>query len=432
MSTENFTITEHVVPGCHIREYPGSTVNQEDVLELHVKQYTPKNQILPDPSDAITLIAAHGVALPKELYEPLWDELLEKATGFRIRSIWVADCASMNMSGVRNEDKLSMDCSWMDHPRDLFLMINHFRDQMPRPIVGLGHSFGGNIITNLAYLHPRLFTTVLLIDPVIQLNPPEMGFGTDAPGVINYTLRRSDIWPNREAALRANRALTKGWDQRCIDRMAQYGFRDLPTRLYPDVDAVKARFNSTETPVTSTTSKYQDLLGQIRENFGARDPATGRIVINRATHADLDPLAAFIPMYRPEPRSTFLRLPSLRPSCVWILGGSSYLRLDEIREGINVCGTGVGGSGGLPEGRVREVTLAGLGHLMPFQEVKKVIEPCVAWLEEEMERYRQTEKQWEEERKSVNHLEVSETWYKVLKPIGGGQASGKDRRKEKL
>lgn len=71
MSTENLTITEHVVPGCHIREYPGSTVNQEDVLELHVKQYTPKNQKLPIPSDAITLIAAHGVALPKVSLQPL-------------------------------------------------------------------------------------------------------------------------------------------------------------------------------------------------------------------------------------------------------------------------------------------------------------------------------------------------------------------------
>lgn len=25
-------------------------------------------------------------------------------------------------------------------------MINHFRDQMPRPLVGIGHSFGGNIM----------------------------------------------------------------------------------------------------------------------------------------------------------------------------------------------------------------------------------------------------------------------------------------------
>lgn len=32
--------------------------------------------------------------------------------------------------------------SWLDHSRDLLHIINHFRDDMPRPIVGIGHSFG--------------------------------------------------------------------------------------------------------------------------------------------------------------------------------------------------------------------------------------------------------------------------------------------------
>lgn len=64
MSTEAFTITEHLVPGSHIREYPGSTVRQENILKLHVKQYTPKHN--GDPSaDAITFVATHGVGLPK-------------------------------------------------------------------------------------------------------------------------------------------------------------------------------------------------------------------------------------------------------------------------------------------------------------------------------------------------------------------------------
>lgn len=428
MSSEKFTITEHVVPGCHIREYPGSTVHQEDILNLHVKQYTPRNQPLPLPSDAVTLIATHGVALPKELYEPLWDELLEQAAGFCIRSIWVADCASMGRSGILNEDKLSMDCSWMDHARDLLLMINHFREQMPRPLVGIGHSFGGNILTNLAYMHPRLFTTLALIDPVIQLTPPPMGFGSDPPSAINWTLRRDDVWPNLEVALRANRALLSGWDPRCIARMAEVGFRKLPTQLYPDVEAQKARLNTTETPVTLTTTKHQDILGQIRENFDARDPTTGRITINRETHADLDPLAAFIPMYRPEPRSIFLRLPSLRPSCLWVLGGATYLSLDEIREGVKICGTGVGGSGGGQ--RVREVTLPGLGHLMPFQEVRKVAEPCVEWLANEMERYRLTEKQWTEQSQRKNHLVVGENGFNTLKPLG--RRGEKPPRKDKM
>lgn len=344
----------------------------------------------------------------------------------------------------------------MDHPRDLFLMINHFREQMPRPLVGVGHSFGGNIMfvtnnplnfenskneilisfssTNLAYLHPRLFTTLLLIDPLIQLSPPSMGFGTDPPGPINYTLWRNDVWPSREAAIRANRGLIHGWDSRCVDRMAKYFFRDLPTPLYPDVEAVKARFDAaadtTATPVTLATPKYHELIAQIRQNFNARDPTTGRIEIPRATHADMDPLVASIPLYRPEPRSTFRRLGTLRPSCLWIVGGATFLNVDEIHEGVKICGSGIGGSGGVSEGRVKEVILPGLGHLMPFQEIGTVVGPCVAWLQQEMDRFRQMEREWGEERKGKSHLVLEKNWYKVLKPMPSGR--GKGGRKEKL
>lgn len=33
--------------------------------------------------------------------------------------------------------------SWFDHPRDLLNLVNLKRDEMPRPIVGIGHSMGG-------------------------------------------------------------------------------------------------------------------------------------------------------------------------------------------------------------------------------------------------------------------------------------------------
>lgn len=33
--------------------------------------------------------------------------------------------------------------SWFDHPRDLLHFINMKRNEMPRPIVGIGHSMGG-------------------------------------------------------------------------------------------------------------------------------------------------------------------------------------------------------------------------------------------------------------------------------------------------
>lgn len=105
------------------------------------------------------------------------------------------------------------------------------------------------------------------------------------------------------------------------------------------------------------------------------------------------------------------------------------MNLDEMREGIKVCGTGVGGSGG--GDKVREVTLPGLGHLMPFQEVKKVAEPCVTWLTNEIDRFRQGEKEWEEKRRGKSHLVLDDTWFKTLKPVGAGR-DGKKRKSGKL
>ncbi|KAB8236078.1 alpha/beta hydrolase [Aspergillus alliaceus] len=433
MSVNNFQVIEHTVPGCHIREYAGSTAGrQEEVLHLHVKQYTPLDQPKPPSPDAVTIIAAHGIGLAKELYEPLWDEVLQrsKQNGFQIRSIWVADVANMGMSGVINEDKLSTDCSWLDHPRDLLLMINHFRDQMPRPLVGLGHSFGGTIMTNLAYLHPRLFTTLILLDPAIQLNPPPMGFVSDPPGPINFTLYRPDVWPSRQAATAAYRKMFPKMDRRCVDRMEKFGFRDLPTALHPELLEGSDPSNP---PVTLTTSKYQDLLGQARANFSARTP-DGRIQVDRSTHADMDPLAAFIPVYRPEPRSTFLRLPTLRPSVLWVLGEKSYLRLDEIREGIKTCGDGVGGSGGASQGKVKEVEILRGSHFFPFENVAETAEFCASWLGQELLKFVIAEKEWARQRHEMSkraHLVLGEDWFKTIKPMSAFRPANKPR-KERL
>ncbi|KAF7924912.1 hypothetical protein EAE99_006389 [Botrytis elliptica] len=413
-----FEIKEHKVESCHIREYAGSTINQEEILHLHVKQYTPLDNFKASSitENAVTIIATHGAGIPKELYEPLWDDLYEQLNerGVAIRGIWVADAAGLGLSGLIDEGKLSNDYSWMDHSRDLLLMINQFRKEMPRPIVGIGHSFGGCQITNLAYLHPRLFTTLILMDPVIQLSPPPMGFGTDMLGGVNYTTYRQDIWPNRKAAAESQAKVSKNWDPRVLNQMIKFGYRDLPTTLYPDLPSDA---DSADPPVTLTTNKYQDAFVQLRENFSARQP-DGRIKINHITHADMDPLAAFVPLYRPEPRSTFYRLPSLRPSVLWLVGEKTYLRLDEMREGIKVTGTGVGGSGGIPDGRVKEIVMSKQGHLFPFEATSQTAKECSEWLAAELETFRETEKQWRESRKHMtvrDHMVPSQKWLQVVK-----------------
>ncbi|XP_044715557.1 alpha/beta hydrolase family domain-containing protein [Hirsutella rhossiliensis] len=387
----HFDVREHKVPACHIREYAGSTAaSQEEVLYLHVKQYTPLPALSgAQEKDALTIIATNGVGLSKELYEPLWDEIyqLSASNDYAIRGIWIADAVSLGMSGVLNEGKLSNDYSWMDHARDLLLMINQFRDQMPRPLVGIGHSFGGCQITNLAYLHPRLFASMILLDPVIQLSPPVMGFNGLPTGPVNFTTHRKDLWPNRAAA--SQKRASKGWDPRVLERMMQYGYRDLPTALYPDLPPDADR---SDPPVTLTTTKHQEALAQLRANFEARQP-DGRIHINRNTHADMDPLSAFVPLYRPELRSTFHRLPGLRPPTLWVVGEKTFLCLDEIREGIKIAGTGVGGSGGSPEAKVKEV--------MTFREQQV---------------------KWNQERENMtmkDHMTLSKTWMEVVKPPSG-------------
>ena len=112
MSSTFFRCQKHIVPCQHIRGYPRSLAKkQEDILHLEVKQYAPRSNPEPQVGD-VTIIGAHSNAFPKELYEPLWDDLLQHAnkTGaFRIRSIWFADVASQGASGILNEDKVGND-----------------------------------------------------------------------------------------------------------------------------------------------------------------------------------------------------------------------------------------------------------------------------------------------------------------------------------
>ena len=163
MSAHLFKIEAHIVPCQHIREYARATAGpQEEVLHLAVKQYIPLSNLQPEPGD-VTIIGAHANGFPKvhtafrdklkarlmpekELYEPLWDEILKRSTdqSFRIRSIWIADVAFQGDSGVLNEELIGNDPGWHDHARDLLHLINAKRDLMPRPIIGIGHSLGGN------------------------------------------------------------------------------------------------------------------------------------------------------------------------------------------------------------------------------------------------------------------------------------------------
>lgn len=243
-----------------------------------------------------------------------------------------------------------------------------------------------------------------------------MGQDGNPPGLPNYTLHRKDIWPNRAAAAAAQTQASKGWDKRVLDRMIKYGYRDLPTALYPELppDADPA-----DPPVTLTTSKYYNLLAQLRANFSQK-MANGKFFVDKETHADQDPELATLPFCRPEPRKTWLLLPSLRPSTMFVLADKTYLNLDEMREGIKRTGKGVGGSGGIDEGKVREVILPGQPHMFPFIAVETTANLCFEWLSQSMDQHKRQEERWEAERSSMSpkdHLIVGGKWWELLKPM---------------
>ncbi|PYI12428.1 toxin biosynthesis protein [Aspergillus sclerotiicarbonarius CBS 121057] len=405
--SDPFRVVEHIVECQHIREYPAATANeQEDVLNLVVKQYIPLDNPDPQPGD-VTILAAHANGFPKELYEPLWGELYarSKANGFRIRSIWMADVAHQGESSVVNEDLLGNDPSWFDHPRDLLHLINVKRKEMPRPIIGIGHSMGGAHLAQLCLMHPRLIHSLVLLDPVFQRESTQLdGYEMAIRGrqMITKTTQlssyRRDIWPSRKAAAEAfNRnPFYRAWDSRVLDRWIKYGLRELPTAIYP-LDESKTKEESDDRPVTLRTTLHQEVFTFSRPNYDG--PPGKKVPVNKVTHPDLNPdhLGSW-PFYRPEPSRVFAMLPHLRPSVCYIFGGKSDMCLPEMMaDKMAVTGTGLGGSGGAPAGRVRDVYLAEFGHLLAQEAPIQCADAASEWLGAELERWRTEEREFREQ-----------------------------------
>ena len=419
MSASLFRVQEHVIPTQYIREYPAATAkDQEDELQLCVKQYTPLRRVA-STRQPITIIGAHANAFPKELYEPLWDDLLMmlEASGLVINNIFIADVAHQGQSGILNEDRLGNDPSWLDHSRDMLYMTNYFRKDIKRPVVGIGHSMGGCELVALSLMHPRLLSALVLIDPVIL-----RGRGITPPGqnldVAQSSTFRRDLWPSREAATSTFKKspFFQAWDPRVLDLWLEHGLRDLPTKLFPD----GLREGRQDNPVTLSTTKHQEVWTFLRPNFDGEDQ-DGLPIYNRTTHTDVDREAGgTYPFYRPEPMYVFSNLPHIRPPVLYIFGETSNLSPPEAQKPkLELTGAGLGGSGGAAEGRVKSVEFKGIGHLIPMQVPSRTAKVINDWLVPELKRWLREEEDFEKSRRqqvSQANLKVSKAW---IEKIGG-------------
>ena len=259
---------------------------------------------------------------------------------------------------------------------------------------------------------------MILFDPVIQIMHA-MGPPNEKINAAMASTHRRDRWPSRRYAAEvfAKSPFYQAWDKRVFRLWLQYGLRDLPTAIYPE----PLEPNKEGPPVTLTTTKHQEVWTFLRPNYLGRD-AEGKSVIDRRTTPDITPDAPGIyPFYRPEPIILFHKLPHLRPPVLYIYGSESNLSRKEFRDSKHeTTGTGVGGSGGAREGRVKSILFEGVGHLIPMEAVNKSAEECAKWLQQEMKRYREEEAKWQElraKREKMDDIMVNKEWTQHIGPF---------------
>lgn len=377
-----FVIEEHTFEGQHIREYPAALANsQEDILKLHCKSYTPRDVASGKEKGQLTIIAFHANAFNKEVYEPFFEDLymsLKEQHGLTIGSIWIADQANQGHSAVLNDGVLGNDPAWFDHSRDVLQMVNTFRKQMKRPIIAVGHSLGGTQAVAAANFHPRLFESVVLVDPSITMLGAKSG-----PQMMKFTMSKPETFKSREEAeaFVMKHPFFGGWDPRARRRYIDTAFHEGPTLLHPQAGLVRPK-----------THAHQEVLYLARPNLehvAVEKPVTEK---QRYTHPDVWTAAPSAgPMYNPHPRAGYSFLATLRPSALFIQAKNSQIcPPEELEHRLNFTGSRPGGSGGVKAGNVSSVEIKG-GHFVPMTNPKGLADTTANWISKRLQIWREAE-----------------------------------------
>lgn len=274
----------------------------------------------------------------------------------------------------------------------------------------------------LCLMHPRLIHTLVLLDPVIQRQTTQLDGASlqmnlrEIAKTTQLSTHRRDLWPSRQAAAEGfNRSpFYKTWDPRVLSRWVESGLRDLPTAIHP-LDPKTVIDPKVGPPVTLRTPLHQEVFTFSRPNYNHHPDS--RKPVNRVTHPDLDATHPHnYPFYRPEAARVFSQLPFLRPSVLYIFGGKSDMCLPDMRaDKLASTGVGLGGSGGVAAGRVRDVLLEDFGHLLAQEAVNECAEAAVCWIAPEIRRWRDEEESfraaWSKKSK-IEKVTIDAEWLK--------------------
>ncbi|EAU84154.1 hypothetical protein CC1G_08695 [Coprinopsis cinerea okayama7 len=260
-----FELTTHIIPACYLRTGrfepvpppPPEGISKEErsrhiqrmkeelrfergplrtdgypkVLWNCINRYSRKG-LNPEQETGLTLFFAHANGFPKEIWEPTIAKLLSLPSSNSIDEIWTWESVQHGDPALINRNSISKYFDWQDNTRDIVNFLTNFlparssarslplhlkripeteslhrRDHgfLNRRIMVVGHSYGGCTSTLAVENFPKLFSSLVLIDPVMPKPFPTAEVAriahekTDA--LLTGSLARRDVWSSREEAL---------------------------------------------------------------------------------------------------------------------------------------------------------------------------------------------------------------------------------------
>ncbi|CCT63696.1 uncharacterized protein FFB20_02851 [Fusarium fujikuroi] len=214
--------------------------------KLVAKRYIPTNHVNKS-EQGITLLTLTGMGVPKEMFEPMLEDLLPRLrkSGVKVEEIWAVDMPLSGQTAKANSVGY-LYANEKDIVRDLLLFLTAYlpvkpggelpkyleprkptaRAQQPtrQNLHVFAHSLGAQAAI-LASVHaPNIFSSLMVVDPAMIPAGKINEAMTKLPKDI-FCLGLKQNFPDRDAVEKALRETkrTKNWDERAIRMFTQYG-----------------------------------------------------------------------------------------------------------------------------------------------------------------------------------------------------------------
>jgi lipase len=232
----------------------------------------------------------------------LWDRIIERLPDRR--------CISIDLRGHGRSDKNLASYDWRRFGEDTAMVAKELE---LRGAVGVGHSLGGHAMALAAAIEPSAFSSLLLVDPVIQMPDRYDGHAKS----VDFIARRRVRWKSVEEMVErfSTRAPFSTWKPEILRDYCQFGLLpdgdefvlacppEIEASIYersnwPDAD-ISAELSTIQ--IATTIMRSEKLM--TREKFDLSASATDPNLASRIPNARdiyLPECSHFIPMEEPK------------------------------------------------------------------------------------------------------------------------------------